>query len=297
MAQFRYYRAACIISCSLLLACSRIPFSDPALDYPGAVSLLPGECLLDNNLTCIYSNSAGDGRYFRFSFSLNVDTEYEVVEQGQNHFGVFPLRHRHRPSASVFQQFGADAEKVEEQYDLVWNSLSYSQTTIFCKSGMTLVADKEFAGIPAGENLAGLLESEASTRAGESPSFINIRPFEDSAYKMLLLVPTNTITKYGASNNIDDYSASELELIKVEKMALVSFRIPADNCEFIKEKVSFTLEIPIKAAQYLNWLYDSLLGGEVQMEWKDDVLTCRFQSEVLLQKKTISGKDLLFNHE
>lgn len=270
------------IVCPLLFSCGKIPSADPAHDS-SPVSLLTGECLLDNKLSCIYSNSAGNGTYFRFAFSLNVDTEYEILEQGHNGFHVYPLRYRFLPSKSVFQQFQGNAEKVKEQYDSVWNSLNYSQSTIFSKGEMSLIADKEFAGIPAGENIAVLLESDAITRSGDAPALINIEPFKDDANKILLLVPTNTIMVYGPSNNIDDYNMNELEQVHVEKQAVVSFRMPASDCVFVDEIVSFSLEIPIRSAQYLNWINDNL-SGEEMMKWKDDILTCHFQSNVRLHK-------------
>ncbi len=277
--QFLLFSMSAFIS--LVLSCSPLPSAMPDLTHP-AVSLLPGECLVDNNLKCVYSNSYGEGRYYGFRFSLNVETQYEVVEQGHYFSDVFPIRHRHRPTDSVFKQFGGNARRVKEQYDYIWNDLDISQSTVFYKGEMTLVADKEFAGIPAGENLAGLIESPTPT--GNKP-VIHLEPFNSDSMQMLPLVPINRIVLFGPSNNQDDYLASEAEYIDVDKTALLGFVIPVQDCEFVSEFVSFKLSVPIRSAQYLTWINDRLSNENAQMNWKEDILTCQFHSNVGLRKK------------
>lgn len=266
----------------LLLSCSPLPSAIPDLTHP-VVSLLPGECLVDNDLKCVYSNSYGEGQYYCFRFSLNVETQYEVVEQGHYYSEVVPIRHRHRPTDSVFKQFGGNARRVKEQYDYIWNDLNFSQSTVFYNGEMTLVADKEFAGIPAGENLAGLLESRSFP---DDKPIIHLEPFNSDSLEMLLLAPINRIVLFGPSNNQDDYLASEAEYIDVDKTALLVFFMPIQDYECVSETVSFQLSIPIRSAQYLTWINDRVSNENAQINWKEDILTCQFSSNIGLRKKS-----------
>gem|GEM_PF-6502884 len=50
--------------------------------------------------------------------------------------------------------------------------------------------------------------------------------------------------------------------IPLDKQAILMFSIPTEGCSFVAPYgVTFTLEIPIKSAQYLTWINDRLTDG------------------------------------
>ncbi len=141
-----------------------------------------------------------------------------------------------------------------------------------------MIADKEFAGVPAGENIAVLF------RKRRLKTYVT--PFDIDQDDMLLLRTSSWMIVYGPSNDVGDYNADEATYPKVEKQAFLDFSISAQDCDFVTEQVNFTIEIPIRSAQYLTWLNDRLTDENAQMTWKDEVLTCTFSSNVGLRKKT-----------
>ena len=276
----------------LLFCASCIPAATPDLDYD-EVSLIPGECLIDNNLTCVYRNTAIYGKEYQFWFTMNVDVQYEVMERGRYFTTIFPTSHRHRPSDNVFQQFGANAKKVKAEYDRIWSGLKYfsddksyyyvdSQSTFFIDGEITFTANKEFAGIPAGENLASLITQTIGRRITSY-----IEPFDFEQDNMLVPRTSTYYYQYGPSNNMDDYYAGEEIRIPLDKQAILMFSIPTEGCSFVAPYgVTFTLVIPIKSAQYLTWINDRLTDGNAPMTWKHEVLKCTFYADKGLVKKT-----------
>ena len=273
---------------SSISSCSSLPSATPDLVH-NEVSFIPGECLIDNKMTCTYCNGFDSHRRFDFHFTINVDVAYDVIKESHYFWETFPVVHRHCPSDAVFQQFGDNANKVKTEYDRIWsdvNSLaaqginydSVSQSTLFYKDGLSLIADKEFAGVPAGENIAVLF------RKRRLKTYVT--PFDIDQDDMLLLRTSSWMIVYGPSNDACDYNADEATYPKVEKQAFLNFSISAQDCSFVTERVNFILEIPIKSAQYLTWLNDRLTDENAQMTWKDEVLTCTFSSNVGLRKKT-----------
>jgi hypothetical protein len=264
-----------------------LPSATPDLDYD-EVSFIPGECLINNSLTCTYCNSWDSHRRFNFHFAINFDVVYDVIKESRYYTETIPVVHRHCPSDAVFQQFGDNAKKVKTEYNRVWsdvNSLatqginySISQSSLFYKDGLSLIADKEFAGVPAGENIAVLF------RKRRLKTYVT--PFDIDQDDMLLLRTSSWMIVYGPSNDVGDYNADEATYPKVEKQAFLDFSISAQDCDFVTEQVNFTIEIPIRSAQYLTWLNDRLTDENAQMTWKDEVLTCTFSSNVGLRKKT-----------
>ena len=246
------------------------------------VSLIPGECLIDNELTCVYCNSSSGWKSYLFQFAINVDVDYEIVEKGYVVTTSYPKVHRHIPSDSVFQQFGSNSRQVKEQYNNIWSGISFTQCTFFYEEGIMFTADKDFAGIPAGENLAGLISGLRITPENKGKY---IAPFGAEQGDMLCLGTSTNIYEYGPSNNMADYNADDFVVHKVEKQAFFSFSVSAQDCSFPKERVQFTLEIPIKSAQYLTWLNDRLSDENAQMTWKEEVLTCSFSSNTGLRLK------------
>ena len=107
----------CMTSCSGLMPAGTVDWGS----YE--VSLIPGECLMNNDLSCIYSNGAEHHTKYRFVFAMNVDVDYDVVEY-RDFLQQHPKVHRHIPSESVFNTFGGNSKQVKKEYESVWNDTS-----------------------------------------------------------------------------------------------------------------------------------------------------------------------------
>lgn len=274
----------CPLVAIFFYSCSMLPAATPELEYR-EISLLPGECLMNNELTCLYCNPDPEAHY-QFLFAINLDIEYEVIEYAHFFTTSYPKVHRHIPSDSVFKKFGGNSTKVKEEYDNVWNGIgNFSQSTFFYKDDIILTADKEFAGVPAGENLAGLIIKHYKSGAKGITSYIP--PFDIENEEMVFLKTLSYYYVYGPENDMTAIWNNEgVERHEFQKQAMLSFAIPAEGCTYTREDITFTLSIPVRCAQYLTWLNDKLSDENAQMTWKDEVLTCTFQAHKVLKKKS-----------
>ena len=100
-----------------------------------------------------------------------------------------------------------------------------------------LPADKTFAGIPAGENLA---------------SIVHFYPNSDYLYKRI------------PSVDVPDGFFTLREGIW--------FTFVIEDFEVVTEDVNFHIEIPVKVGMLLNLLHDRLTDPDAQMQFKDEVL-------------------------
>ncbi len=260
------------IPISLLSSCDKSPAArcEPRVDF---ISLLPGECLMDNELTCVYCNQSGHGKTYLFRFAMNLDIEKEEM----GNCGRPYLIERYRPTDDVFQQFGVNSESLKDVYNNVWSTIDYTQTTFFYDD-VILTADTDFAGISKGENLAPLFMNPNA----DIDSYV--APFSIQEDNMLCMQTFNLWVTYGPENNMDDYMNDDAVYHLVDKQAFLDFRIDISNkYKFVKESVNFTLTIPVRSAQYLTWLNDKMSDENAQMTWKDEVLTCTFHSNTGLQ--------------
>ena len=243
----------------LFTSCGQLlPAATPDLDLH--TSLIPGECLNSTELHC---PKAGPYEYlyeFWFKLDLNTVTEKLSRKQSQIHATSF----RVVPSDTVFEQFGNNFSAVRKEYERVWaESIHKCETTIYKNGDITLLADKEFCGIPAGENLAGLIDKSS------------ISPIPHLEDKMALPLPDGVI---------DSKAKSLFGAYDVDVFGLF-IRYKGDGYERVNEAVNFSLSIPVRVVYYLTWLNDKLTDENAPMTWKDEVLTCTFSSNTGLRVK------------
>ena len=260
----------------LLSSCDKLPAAhyEPRVD---SISLLPGECLLDNELTCVYCNQSGYGKSYLFRFAMDLDIEKEEM----GNCGRPYLVERYRPTDDVFKQYGINSESLKDAYNSVWSTIDNTQTTFFYDD-IVLTADTDFAGISKGENLAPLFMNPNSIDYADIDSYV--APFSIQEDNMLRMETCNLWATYGPENNMDDYWNDDAVYHQVEKQAFLCFRIDVSNkYKFVKQSVNFTLTLPVRSAQYLTWLNDKISDENAQMTWKNEVLTCTFHSNTGLQ--------------
>ena len=273
----RNVRIVCLILAtipiSFLSSCDKLPAAkfEPRVK---SVSLLPGECLMDNELTCIYCNQNKHRKAYLFRFTVNMDIEKEEMGFVRNYDHI----ERYRPTEDVLQQFGVNSESLKDAYNSVWSTINDTQSTFFYDD-IVLTADQDFAGISKGENIAPLFMDSNSTIYDSY-----VAPFSIKDDNMLRLSTYNIWATYGPENNMDDCMNDDVVYHQVEKQAFLDFGIDvSDKYKFVKQSVNFTLTIPVRSAQYLTWLNDKLSDENAQMTWKDEVLTCTFHSNTGLQ--------------
>ena len=217
---------------------------------PQPFVFLPGECLTTTELHCSYAGPRGEhydtGQSYIFYFYSDMGTEGDKLEKFSR-----GATWRIVPSDSVFQQFGSNASAVKEEYDRIWYSIPYPETTIYLNGEPTLIADRDFGGLPAGSNLVVLLDRVS---------------FGDSCVPMpdgVLPEPKGRCafhpSSYGFTYRIDntDYRYERVD----------------------GEPVNFVLTVPVRVVYYLTWLNDKLTDENAPMTWKDVVLSHSFTSK------------------
>jgi len=206
---------------------------------PPELTLLPGECLNSNRLSCYQSsNNKGD-----LDFSLYLDWDYDeryIDMWMQGYIAWFP-------SEAVFDSFGEDKDIVKNCYYSVYSRLSAQMdrtTTVFYKEGVSITANKEFCGVPVGENLF--------------PTVAQMR-FNSENYKLSEeCIPDGYKTFCSWSFDIT---------------------IPKNNYKVLSESVRFHVEIPVKVGMYLHYLLDKEKKPEAQMQFREEVLIGNFVSD------------------
>lgn len=215
------------------------------------LSFITGECLKGTKIEFIRADTTQDGIY-EFAFKPDMSINKEDLNRSDNH-----LQWRFTPSDSIFNSFGLNANAVKNEYERILSGLDRSQYSFFLDEGISLIADKEFMGIEPGNNLAGLLY--------------------DQYYQDSFILPLES--GFDGSRMIFFHSISEVNLC---------FQIRFDKKEFypVEETVIFSISIPVRVVQYLTWLNNRITDENATMTWKDEVLTCTFQSKRGLHKTT-----------
>lgn len=211
------------------------------------VSIYPGECLSNLSLDCVSSKQSfliSDAPCFCIGFNVHWDIEYEH-KHSHIYFG--------KPAKEVYNSFEKASKKVKNRYNELFDKYNAEvephnyegvTSTVYYCGGLVMTADKEFAGVPAGENLEPV-----------------ILPFSDIP-KKYGLTPIPTI------NIPDGYSI-------IGKSIGIYF--PIGSHELVAgEEVTFHLEIPVKVGLLLTLLRDRLIDPDAQMQYRDEVLTCDF---------------------
>ena len=211
------------------------------------VSIYPGECLSSLSLDCVSSKQSfliSDAPCFCIGFNVHWNIEYEH-RHSHIYFG--------KPAKEVYNSFEKASKKVKNRYNELFDKYNAEvephnyegvTSTVYYCGGLDMIADKDFAGIPAGKNL-------------ESA----IIPFSVSP-KVYGLTPVPTI----------DVPESYIPLGKG-----VAIYFPLEGHELVDgEEVTFHLEIPVKVGLLLTLLRDRLTDPDAQMQYRDEVLTCDF---------------------
>ena len=256
-----------------IVSCGRI--AGPATPAAQTSVFLPGECLASAELK--YSTYDGielvhDGRY---TFGFTMDLDNHQVERTDDK--ILALNWRDVPSDALFDNFGINRNAVKEEYEEVFNNLStqvaekfhkreFAFVTVLYNGGISLTADKDFAGFKAGEDLSPLITCTASSdlivaETGENP---------------VISTALNTPCNEGGFLNIP------MDYITVTDNG-VAFSIPVGEHDLTNETVIFDLNIPVKVVYYLQWLNDRLTDPDAPVPYKEEVLHCRFSTPLGLR--------------
>lgn len=244
----------------LLAGCGKYGAATPEVEY---LSLIPGECLNSGDLVFSYEGFRETGIYQHprvlfFNFTLDLDVEKDVVNWIGGKVGHRPAVVRFKPKETVYKNYGINANQVKRDYESYYTfyqetvnpSVVLSDlTTIYYSEALSLTADKEFAGIPAGEELSSLVLGPKEYGCG-------------IVYSPPIAAPA------------DCYALTRW----------FNFYIPIDDGrEVVEETVTFHFELPVKVGMLLNYLHDSQTNPDATIEFRDEVLTCDFSVWLGLQ--------------
>ena len=261
-----------LLSLAVCISCSKVGASTPEAHE---ISFLPGECLKSTELT-----------HHLFEYNANVFDQPFVINSGHNAKGELELNcmtfafemdldaekesfsdfiasdYRYHPSQSVFSSFGKDSGMVMNGYETVYESITKSpnwlggginSTTIYYNGGLVITSTEEFAGIPAGENLA-------------SVAHVYLDPYAYSAFSLIDLLSVVGIP--------DNYAPLG---------RLIVIRIPTDGYQLADWAAKIHIEIPVKVGLFLNYLKDKETNPAATMQFRDEVLTCDFTTSKILK--------------
>lgn len=210
-------------------------------------SLFAGEGLISNQLTIssfrettqVTGGTTALVQTLKMPFSYQTD----IVRKVGNHI----IEYRYIPSEEVFDALGEESKRVKAEYEIFYGKLreigpGSAGSTIYYCGGMTLTADKDFAGIPAGEDLSGIVANFPERKEWPAIDIPSIQ------------VP-------------DGYTPILPGLV-------LSF--PVGENEVVNEDVTFHIEIPVKVGMFLTLLKDRFTYPEAEMQLRDEILTCDF---------------------
>lgn len=227
----------------LLTGCDSVLFS--ATDTPAETTLLTGECLNSTELKFDYSTCFNIHDYYgplSFVFGFELDLE-QTIEQEQ----LYPFDYRYVPSTSIMDAFGENRGRVQEDYETMYREVKHGNgdfrlVTIFYEDGASLIANKDFAGHPKGENLS---------------------PYCNWRFMLYprkeISIPTNKDLEYPSLLNTRG-----------------GIYFPVGNYTIVEEDVSFTLTIPVRVGMYLTWINNRISNPDAEIPYYDDVLHCSF---------------------
>lgn len=243
---------------------------------------LPGECLAGTSLELIdgsqemqhhhedgyeidptvyflvgaRSTETADGLNFGFSMDFTNHTEGNLNWE------------QDVPSAELFQRFGKNKNAIEDEY---WKSFQtvkdftrtksgadvFNLATILYSGGISLTANKEFAGYAAGDNLAPIITGHSKfANPGATDSVISSWINTSEIIGPVLGIPI-------------DYTSMTFG-------QYIIFTIPKGEYKIVQETVQFELEIPVKVVMYLTWLNNRLTDIDTPVPYRDEVLHASF---------------------
>lgn len=254
-----------LVMLPLVVSCWFVGAGFPGIRY---IRLLTGECLNSTELSYYLPDGEDQqvyGNSFSFGFTFDLSSKTEKTD-------MMGWIYRVIPSDEIFETFGDGRKKVRKEYEAFYDLYPVYQPeyfdnddgiiTILYNGGISLIADKEFAGYAAGEELGHLItyvynpgDEDVILKYGNDP---------------VIACPTNL------RDNINPFLNIPLDYISVAEGSGIAFNIPMKNFKLTDEKVTFELKIPVKVVMYLNWLNDKISDPDAPVPYKDEVLHCRF---------------------
>lgn len=269
-----YYKNSIQMKHLLLILCACLVISCGKVLMPSAdiCTLLTGECLESAEL--LYYTPESDGQQIdnnRLIFGFSLDLTHHTKQRTDE--TVFALKWRDIPSNDLFEKFGNNQNAIKEEFDNIFSDFSasfgerfhkqsYSIVTVLYNGGLSLTANKDFAGYPAGSNLA---------------SIVTCCPMYDNLVKESGENPV-IAPAYNTPANAGGFLGIPLDYICMLKDG-VEFSIPIDNHQLVEESVTFNLEIPVKVVLYLTWLNDKRTNPNASVPYKEEVLHCTFTTK------------------
>lgn len=223
-------------------------------------TFLPGECLSSNTLdfTGWQINNYTGPQGITLGFQLNMDCELSSLGSPWASGD-----YRYVPTENVFNQFKEECPAIKALYEDAWNAVVSSSgglcflSSVFYESGIILVADKEFAGVAAGDNIAnGAIPTQKWQEEG--------KPYTTCLLDNLYSADSRPIP-VGNDFRYDYCLAKD-----------IAVRIPLNNRTVVDEDVTFTLVMPVKVGLYLTWLKDKTNDPDASFPYRDETLTCTF---------------------
>lgn len=235
--------------CFTTISCSKS--GDPCANEK---TILPGECLNSSELSFTELRINDFTGPKSFVFNCSFDMEDDINPAGPP-FASYD--YKRVPSNEVYERFGANAKAVKESYDQYWNDCFVSgnmpelmfATTIVYESGMKLIADKDFAGFKAGENI---VATAKESHKGEDGS-----AFLEGLYSSDALDLPNEGGYYLSSSG-------------------VIIKIPLKDYTVVEEDVTFHLSVPVKVGLLLTWFNDRIVNPNAPYSYREDILSCSF---------------------
>lgn len=246
----------------LLISCGKAAW--PGDRY---IHMLTGECLNSTELRYYLPDGVDQQTYgncFVFGFTLDINCQQEKDRYWNDYI------HRFKPSDEIYDNFGTNKETVRNEYNAICETLENEDhgdgvITLLYNGGISLTADKEFAGYSAGEDLGHLIHGpfRFGNYCGEQ------------AEAMFGVDPVIATTK-NIKSRLDPIFQIPLDYISMPEGDGVSFHISMGDYKLTDEKVTFELKIPVRVVMYLNWLNDKISNPDAPVPYEDKVLHCTF---------------------
>ena len=262
---------------SIILLASLVSCTKQKSEYLPALEsnwvFITGECLASNQLN-FYKGVANDytTRVKSYKFVFRYDLAGDVVFVNTHNSEVkdpvwtFPYM-KFVPADAVFSSFGENAPIVSKLYEETWRAGidEDAKSSIFLDSGVSFIADKDFAGYDAGTNIAEeIISYNKWAQAGMKATYKPIIELTSSFQSRFNDKIINISPIVDALNNYDCFGD------------FICITIPIRDHKEIVEDITFTLTIPVKVGLYLTWLNDKLSDPDAPFPYYDDTLTCTF---------------------
>lgn len=241
----------------LLSSCGKFGAARPCASE---ITICPGECLSSSEMVLsrdwaeIVPAIGRNELFVVIATDMGSHMQYVVLRRNEE-FG-FITHESFTPSDEVFAAFGEDAAQTKtsfwEAFDAYGKSeggkyldgLISTSTVYINVDDIVITADTEFAGVPAGVNLASIVHI---TDCNQNQS---VKPVPG------IIVPKN---HFPLSNTC---------------LRLWFKGADFEGRNIVRDDVNLHIEIPAKVGLYLTMLRDRLTNPEAEMQYRDEVLTC-----------------------